>query len=141
MEAGDPGAPGLTAPGPVELEFSQQRGNATTQSKTGPAVCISPQRHFSKFIGTSAIFLETVLSQGTLLFPTDQSLEANTALGKGSDIAPVTLNSVRGLNLPFGRCCAVSLTQCLTKMSSTSGFLWLTHVSSQSRQYTIRYCR
>lgn len=34
MEPGDSGVPGLTAPGPVELEFSQQRGNVTTLSKS-----------------------------------------------------------------------------------------------------------
>lgn len=34
MEAGDSGVHGLTAPGPVELEFSQQKGNATTLSKS-----------------------------------------------------------------------------------------------------------
>lgn len=35
MEAGDSGVPGLTAPGPVVLEFSHQRGNVTTPSKKG----------------------------------------------------------------------------------------------------------
>lgn len=34
MEAGDTGAPGLTAPGPVEWEFSQQKGSVTTPSRT-----------------------------------------------------------------------------------------------------------
>lgn len=34
MEAGDTGAPGLTAPGPVGWEFSQQRGNVPTLSRT-----------------------------------------------------------------------------------------------------------
>lgn len=34
MEAGGSGAPGLTAPGPAGLEFSLQRGNVTTLSKT-----------------------------------------------------------------------------------------------------------
>lgn len=34
MEAGDSGVPGLTAPGPVEMEFSQQTGNVTTLSKS-----------------------------------------------------------------------------------------------------------
>lgn len=34
MEDGDSGARGLTAPEPVGPEFSQQRGNVTTPSKT-----------------------------------------------------------------------------------------------------------
>lgn len=33
MEAGDSGVHGLTARGPVGLEFSQQKGNVTTLSK------------------------------------------------------------------------------------------------------------
>lgn len=33
MEAGDSGVHGLSAPGPVGLEYSQQRGNVTTPSK------------------------------------------------------------------------------------------------------------
>lgn len=34
MEPGDSGAPGLSAPGPVGLVSSQQRGSVTTRSKT-----------------------------------------------------------------------------------------------------------
>lgn len=33
MEAGDSGRPGPTAPGPVELEYSQPSGNVTTPSE------------------------------------------------------------------------------------------------------------
>lgn len=67
---------------------------------------------------------------------TDQSLEASTAPEKGSVIGPVTQNPARTINQPLERCCAVSLTQCLTTMSSTSGFLLLTHVS-----YTVKHHR
>lgn len=34
MEAGDSGQPGPTAPGPVELEYSQRSENATTPSES-----------------------------------------------------------------------------------------------------------
>lgn len=34
MEAGDSGPPGPTAPGPVELEYSQQSENVTTPSES-----------------------------------------------------------------------------------------------------------
>lgn len=76
--------------------------------------------------------LITWLIQRLLLFSTDQSSGASTALGKGSVIGLVTQNPARRINQPLERCCAVSLTPCRTTMSSTSGFLWLTHVSGQN---------
>lgn len=75
------------------------------------------------------------------LFSTDQSSGASTALGKGSVIGPVTQNPVKRIHQPFERCCAVSLTLCPTTTSSTSGFLWQTHVRDERHNYTIRYYR
>lgn len=47
MEAGDTGAPGPTAPGPVEWVFSQRRGNVTTLSKN----CLKLSKNLSCTIG------------------------------------------------------------------------------------------
>lgn len=68
---------------------------------------------------------------------TDRSLGASTAPGRGSGIGHVTQNPVRIIHRPSERCCAVNLTLCPITMSSTHGFLWLTHVCSQSLGYTI----
>lgn len=68
---------------------------------------------------------------------TDRSLGASTAPGRGSGIGRVTQNPVRIIHRPSERCCAVNLTLCPITMSSTHGFLLLTHVRSQRLRYII----
>ena len=75
----------------------------------------------------------------SLVFSPDQSLVASTAPGKGNGIGPVTQSCVRIMNQAFERCCAASLTLCLTTMSSTSGSLCPTQVSDQSLKYKDKF--
>lgn len=136
-EAGGSGAPGLTAPGPAGLEFSLQRGNVTTLSKT---FFIKPSSQFMGMFFHNRWHPETdhmVDSKRATVSSTDRSLGASTALGRGSGIGHVTQNPVRIIHRPSERCCAANLTLCPITMSSTHGFLWLTHVRSQRLRYTI----
>lgn len=73
--------------------------------------------------------------QSVVLFSTGQNLGASTVPVKESVTGPVTQSPVQIIYQLFERCCAVSLTLCLTTMSSTSGSLWQTHVSTQSLKY------
>lgn len=117
MEVGVSGVRGLTVPGPVGLELSQQRENVTTPSKSDLLTA-----DWIEFVARSIMKNQ---------FPTDQSLEASTAPGKESVIGRATPNPVRRTSPRFGRCCAASSTLCLITMRSTSGFLLPTLVSRQ----------
>lgn len=119
MEAGDNGRPGPTAPGPVELEYSQRSENATTPSES------LNWHHITKQIK------KIVLSWWKFFVFTDRSLGVSTAQGNGSVTGRVTQNPVRRINQHFGRCSAVSLTLYLITMNCTSGFLYQIHVSIQ----------
>lgn len=121
MEAGDSGPPGPTAPGPVELEHSQQSENVTTPSES------LNWHHITKKIGTVSC---PVLTESSLfLVLTDRSLEVSTALGNGSVTGRATQNPVRRISQRFERCSAASSTLCLITMNCTSGFLYQIHAS------------
>lgn len=81
------------------------------------------------------IFFFNLFVQSVLLFSTGQNLGASTVPVKESGTGPVTQSPVQIIYQLFERCCAVSLTLCLTTMSSTSGSLWQTHVSTHSLKY------
>lgn len=74
MEAGDSGRPGPTAPGPVELEYSQRSENATTPSEWLNWQHITKQIKTVSCPDESSLFSQTgvwgkVLHRGTEALP------------------------------------------------------------------------